>query len=112
MDVAFSLEELRQLKGQEIRIILEDDNPIFKQPYRLNEVEWTLVQAWTIKLLDVGLVELSKGEYASTTLMLAKDIFGNWTKHCMCGDYRPMNKQTHSNKYAMSLLVDFFYAFG
>jgi hypothetical protein len=63
-------------------------------------------------LLDVGLVELSKGEYASTTLMLAKDIFGNWTKHCMCGDYRPMNKQTHSNKYAMSLLVDFFYAFG
>jgi hypothetical protein len=45
LDVAFSLEELRQLKGQEIRIILEDDNPIFKQPYRLNEVEWTLVQA-------------------------------------------------------------------
>jgi hypothetical protein len=31
----FYLKELGQLKGQEVQIILEDDNPIF----RLNEVE-------------------------------------------------------------------------
>ncbi len=37
-----------------------------------------------------------------------KDIFGNWTEHRMCEDYHPMNKQTHSNKYSMPLLEDFF----
>jgi hypothetical protein len=37
-----------------------------------------LVQAWTIKLLDAGLVELLKGEYASTIIVPTnKDIFGN-----------------------------------
>jgi len=69
---------------------LEDDNLFFRQPYRLNEMERALVQAQTTKLLDTSLVELSKGEYASTIVMLAKkDIFGNWTKRCMCGDYHP-----------------------
>jgi hypothetical protein len=37
--------------------ILEDNNPIFKQPYRPNEVEKALVEAWTTKFLNVGLVE-------------------------------------------------------
>jgi hypothetical protein len=50
-------------------------------------------------LLDVGLVELFKGEYASTIVMLAKDIFGNWTERHMCGDYCMVNSWTHSNKY-------------
>ncbi len=47
-------------------------NPIFKQPYKFNEVERTLVQVQIIKLLDAGLVELFRGEYASTTIMLTK----------------------------------------
>jgi hypothetical protein len=71
------LKQLGQLRGQEVRIILEDDNPIFKQPYKLCVVEKTLIQTPTTKLLDVDLVELFKGEYASTIMMLAKDIFGN-----------------------------------
>ncbi len=41
-------------------------------------MERTLVQFQTTKLSDVGLVELSKDEYASPIMMLAKkDIFGN-----------------------------------
>jgi hypothetical protein len=63
--------------------------------------------------MDAGLVELSRGEYASTIMMLAKkDIFGNWTKRCMHGDYNPMNKQTRLDKYAMPLLEKFFDALG
>jgi hypothetical protein len=59
--------------------------------------------------LDVGLVELSKGEYALTLVMLTKkDIFGNWIECCMCEDYHPMNKQTHLNKYVMPLLEEIF----
>jgi len=37
---AFNLKELGWLKGQEERIILEDENPIFRRP---NEVERALV---------------------------------------------------------------------
>ncbi len=37
---AFSLKELGQLIG---RIVLKDDNPIFKRPYRLNEMKRALV---------------------------------------------------------------------
>jgi hypothetical protein len=92
---------------------LEDDNPIFKQPYKFSEVERALIQVRTIKLLDVGLVELFRGEYASTTLMLTKkDIFGNWIECRMCGDYRLVNKRTHSKNYAMPLLEEIFDALG
>jgi hypothetical protein len=38
-------------------------------------MERALVQAWTTKLLDVGLVELLRGGYASTTMTLAKKDF-------------------------------------
>jgi len=56
------------LQGQEVQIVLEDDNPIFR-PYRLSEMEKALVQAWTTKLLHEGLVELLKGEYVSAIVM-------------------------------------------
>jgi hypothetical protein len=92
---------------------LEDDNPIFRQPYKLNEVERALVQVQTVELLDVGLVELFKGEYASTIMMLVKnDIFGNWIERCMCGDFHLVNKRTYSNKYVMPLLEEIFNALG
>ncbi len=59
-------------------------------------------------------MELSKGEYALTTMMpTKKDIFGNQTKHYMCWDYRPiMNKQTCLYKYVMPLPKEIFNALG
>jgi len=58
---------------------LGDDNFIFSQLHKLiNEVQGTLVQAWTIELMDVSLVELFKGEHVLTIMMPTKnDIFGN-----------------------------------
>ncbi len=45
----------------------------------------------------------------STIVMLAnKDIFNNWTKCYMCGDYCLMNKWTHLDKYAMLLSKEIF----
>jgi hypothetical protein len=45
--------------------------------------------------------------------MLAKKyIFGNLTKHRMCGDYHLANKHTHLEKYAMPLLQEIFDALG
>ncbi len=41
-------------------------------------------------------MELSKKEYASTTIMpTKKDIFGNWTKYQMCGDYIDLSRHEH-----------------
>ncbi len=42
---AFSLKGLSQLEGQEFQIVLEDDNPIFRQLYKHSEAERTLIQA-------------------------------------------------------------------
>jgi len=64
-------------------------------------------------MLDVSFVELSKGEYASTIMMLAKqDIFDNWTKCHMCGDSYLVNKWISLDKYAMSLLDEIFNTLG
>ncbi len=58
-------------------------------------------------------MELSKGDYVPTTVMpTKKDIFSNWTEWHMHGDYFPINKHTHSNKYAMPLLEKIFDALG
>jgi len=91
---------------------LEDDTLIFRQFYKLSKVEKTLVQTQITKLLDVGLVELSRGEYVSTKMMPTKDIFGNGTKRYVCGDYCLMNKRTYSNKCAMPLPEEIFHALG
>jgi hypothetical protein len=46
-------------------------------------------------------------------MMLAKkDIFGNWTKQHMCGDYRLVNKRMCSDKYVVPLLKKIFDALG
>jgi hypothetical protein len=72
------LKKLGHLKGQEFQIILEDNNPNFKRPYKLSKIEKNLVQAQTIKLLDASLVKLSRGEYTLTIMVpTKKDIFGN-----------------------------------
>jgi len=58
--------------------------------------------AWTTKMLDVSLVELSKGEYVLAIMMLTKqDSFGNWTERHMCGDSCLVNKWTNLDKYTM-----------
>jgi hypothetical protein len=64
---AFSLHDLGILKGQEVRINLTDDAPIYRKPYKRSEVERKMIQARTAELLGVGLVELapSNCEYAS-----------------------------------------------
>ncbi len=63
--------------------------------------------------MDASLVELFMGEYVLAIMMLANNnIFGNWNKHHMCGDYFLVNKQTCSNKYAMPLPEEIFDALG
>ncbi len=104
---AFNLKKLCQLYKHKVQIILENDNPIFRKPYRLNEVERAQFE------LNTRLVELFKGKYVLTIIMLSKkDIFDNWIECYMCGDYHLMNKQTHSNIHVMPLLEETFDTLG
>ena len=100
---AFKFTDLEGYKGKPVlRIQLEDDHPVFRRPYRLSVSERDGVKSRCMELLSAGLVELSDGEYACATVMpTKKDILGNWTEKRMCGDYRPVNKKTKSDRYPM-----------
>jgi len=103
------MKELGAFIGPGIRIELVSDTLIFRCPYRYSDMEKDLIRSQTLDLLDAGLMELSHGEYASTTVMLAKnDVHGNYTNRWMFGDYRPINWWTTSNKYAMPTLEEIF----
>ncbi len=103
------MKELGVLIGPSIRIELVSDTLIFCRPYKYNDMERDLIRNWTLDLLNVRLVELSNGEYASTTVMpTKKDIHGNYTNRQMCGDYYLINRQIKFDKYAMPTLEEIF----
>jgi hypothetical protein len=112
---AFGLYDLGILKGQEVRINLTDDAPIYRKPYKYSDMERKMIQPRTKELVEAGLVELAPPdcEYASVTVMpTKKDIYGNWTEKRMCGDYRKINKFTKSDRYAMPIPEENFEAIG
>jgi hypothetical protein len=71
---AFGLHDLGVLKGQEVRITLIDDTPIYRKPYKYNDAERKMIQARTAELVEARLVELAPPdcEYASATVMPSK----------------------------------------
>ena len=110
---ALKLIDLEGYKGKPVRIQLEDDHPVFRCPYNLSLSERKEVKLRCKTLLDAGMIELSDGEYACATIMLAKkDTFGNWAKPKMCKDYHPVNRKTKSNRYPMPMLKKLSNALG
>jgi hypothetical protein len=103
------MKKLGALIGPGIQIELANDTPIFRHPYKYSDMERDLIRNWTLDLLKAGLVGLLHGEYALAIVMLAKkDVHGNCTDRRMCGDYRPINQQTKSDKYAMPTHEEIF----
>jgi len=108
----FSLKILGKLKGQKVRITLDDDTLIFQWSYKLNDMEWAVVKAQTKELLNLKFVKLFKREYALTIVIpTKKDIFDDWIEHWMCENYRFVNKWTWFNKYAMSFITKGLFLF-
>jgi hypothetical protein len=103
------MKKLGALIGLGIWIELANDTPIFRRPYRYSDMERDLIRSRTLDLLEAGLMELSHGEYASAIVMPAKkDVHGNYTDRRMCEDYRFINRQTKSDKYAMPTPKEIF----
>lgn len=81
-----------------------DDAHIFCKPYKYIEVKRGLIKAQIEELLDAKLIEFFNREHAIVTIMSSKiNIFNNWIKKQMYGDYRPINKRKKSNRYAMPI---------
>jgi hypothetical protein len=53
---AFGLHDLGVLKGQEVRITLTDDAPIYRKPYKYSDAERKMIQARTRELVEARLV--------------------------------------------------------
>jgi len=88
---------------------LEDDYQIFRCLYRLSVSEREGIQTCCQELLATGLIELFNDEYACATVMPSKkDIFGNWTKEHMCGNYCPMNYKTKLDRYPIPMPKEIF----
>jgi hypothetical protein len=51
---AFGLHDLGVLKGQEVRITLNDDAPIYRKPYKYSDTERKMIQARTTELVEAG----------------------------------------------------------
>ncbi|CAM6094210.1 unnamed protein product [Calypogeia fissa] len=107
------MKELGTLKGPGIQIELASDTSIFRRPYKYSDMERDLIRSRTLDLLEARLVEILHGEYAFATVMpMKKDIHDNYTDRRMCGDYRPINWITKSDKYAMPSPEEIFDAVG
>jgi hypothetical protein len=61
------MKELGFLIGPSIRIELASATPIFRCPYKYNDMDKDLIQNRMLDLLEARLVELSHGEYASVS---------------------------------------------
>jgi hypothetical protein len=107
------MKELGALIRLGIRIELINDTPNFYRPYRYSDMERDLIRSQMLDLLEAGLMELLHGEYALAIVMPAKkDVHGNYTDRRMCGDYRLINRQTKSDKYAMPTPEEIFEVMG
>jgi hypothetical protein len=92
-----------------IQIELASDMPIFCHPYRYSDMERDLIRSQMLDLLEARLMELSHGEYALAIVMpTKKDVHGNYTDRRMFGNYRPIKRQSKSDKYAMPTPKEIF----
>jgi hypothetical protein len=91
---ALSLQDLEGYKRNPIHIQLEDNHIIFQRPYKPSHSKSIGVQAHCREILATRLIKYFNEEGIYATLMPSKkDIFGNWTKKRMCGDYRSVNQK-------------------
>lgn len=115
---AFNDAELGEMKGEAIRIGLNDDRPVYRSPYKYSPPAKEHIKKKCAELLQAGRIEpVQRGVgdqgYASPTVAPEKkDIYGEWRELRMCGDYRRVNGKTVKDQYQMPTPEDIFDAVG
>jgi hypothetical protein len=69
---AFSMKDLGRCKTMKFSIDLIDETPIYRRKHRLSKHEWELVDEKCKELHEVGLIQPSRFDFISATIMLTK----------------------------------------
>jgi len=86
----------------EMKIILEDDVPIFQHPRRTSYENRVLIDKQVQEWLDAGIVIPSCSEYASPVVLVSKK---DGSKRFCC-DYRRLNLKIKRDNFPMALIDD------
>jgi hypothetical protein len=92
---AFSMKDLSRSKTMRFSIDLIDETPIYQRRHRLSKHEWEVVDKRCKKFHEVGFIQPSSFDFATTTIMSTKkDSVRLWTEKMMRMDYMPSNLVT------------------
>jgi hypothetical protein len=105
----FSMKDLSRCKTMKFSIDLTNETPIYLRRHRLSKHEWELVDERCEKLHEVGLIQPSSSDFATTIIMpTKKDSTRLWTEKRMCGDYRLLNLITPQDRYPTPIPKELF----
>lgn len=86
----------------ELKIVLNDDKPVYQPPRRLAYSERIIVDSIVNEWTANGIIQSSTSEYASP-IVLAKKKDGT---HRLCVDYRQLNTKIHRDRYPVPRIDD------
>lgn len=99
---ATNLQELGCTSEAEIKIQLQDSNPVVYRPYRLSFSEREKVREMVGDLLQNDIIQESQSDYASPILLVKKKN----GEQRLCIDYRALNNKTTKDKYPLPIIDD------
>lgn len=86
----------------ELKIILNDDKPVFQSPRRLAQSEQIIVESLVDEWMKNDIIQPSVSDYASP-IVLAKKKDGT---HRLCVDYRLLNKKIYKDRFPVPRIDD------
>lgn len=86
----------------EMKIELENSDPVVYRPYRLSYGERSQVREMVQEMLDTGIVRESSSPYASPIVLVKKKT----GEKRLCVDYRALNRRTKKDHYPLPLIED------
>lgn len=88
--------------GVELKIILNDETPIYQRARRLPPKLKEIVDAQVKEWLENGTIQPSSSDFAVPVVPVPKK--GGETR--VCADYRPINKRTIKDRYPLPVIDD------
>lgn len=86
----------------EMKIELDNQDPVFYRPYRMSHAERTMVRGMVQEILDSNIVRESSSSYVSPIVLVKKKT----SDKRLCVDYRALNRKTKKHHYPLPRVED------